>query len=97
MVTLTAFFHRAKGFIDHAMLPGESPNLAYSYRVGALDRMCFGTLQAYHAEHHLFPGVPHYCLRLIFAKEADLPFVRRRGSYFGFLIAYYRAFASVRT
>lgn len=38
LVTLTAFFHRAKGFIDHAMLPGESPSLAYSYRVGALDR-----------------------------------------------------------
>ena len=97
LVTLTAFFHRAKGFIDHAMLPGESPTPAYSYRVGALDRMLFGTLQAYHAEHHLFPGVPHYRLRLIFANEVDLPFVRRRGSYFGFLVAYYRALASVRT
>lgn len=97
LVTLTAFFHRAKGFIDHATLPGESPSLAYSYRVGALDRMFFGTQQAYHAEHHLFPGVPHYRLRMIFASDADLPFMRRRGSYFGFLVAYYRALASVRT
>ena len=97
LVTLTAFFHRAKGFIDHAMLPGESPSLAYSYRVGALDRIFFGTQQAYHAEHHLFPGVPHYRLRMIFARESDLPFMRRRGSYFGFLVAYYRALARVRT
>ncbi len=96
LVTLTAFFHKAKGFIDHAMLPGESVNLAYSYRVSALDQMFFGTLQAYHAEHHLFPGVPYYRLGRIFATEPDLPFMRRRRSYFGFLVAYYRALSAVR-
>lgn len=94
LFTLTAFLHRAKGFLDHAMLPGESPDLAYSYRVNALDRLFFGTLQAFHAEHHLFPGVPHYRLKSIFENVADLPFVRRRGSYFGFLVDYYRAVAS---
>lgn len=90
VVTLTAFFHNAKGFLDHAALPDESTGKLYSYNVTWLDRLFFGTQQAYHAEHHYYPWVPYYRLKNLRGIIEKMPDVRIRKGYFDFLLGYGR-------
>ena len=89
LLTLTAFFHNAKGFLDHARLPDESDDLLYSYRLSWIDRLFFGSQQARHAAHHLFPFVPYHRLWQLDSALDDVQNVKRRPGYFAFLICYW--------
>jgi fatty acid desaturase len=89
IVTTTACGHTIKAFCDHAHIPGEVFFL-YSYRPSLVDRMLLGTIQAYHAEHHLFPNIPHYNLNKISSAVQDLPAVKLRHGYFSFMLEFFR-------
>jgi fatty acid desaturase len=90
LLTVTAFFHNAKAFLDHARLSHESESeKLFSYKTAWFDHLFFGTQQARHAEHHLYPHVPYYRLSEVEHVVRKLPTVQYRGSYTGFLFAYY--------
>lgn len=88
LVTLTAVLHNAKGFLDHLRWPEEAEGMLYSYRPHWLDRLLFGIQQMNHAEHHLFPHVPHYRLRHLSQWVDQLSMVRRRQGYFQTLLRF---------
>jgi fatty acid desaturase len=90
LLTVSAFFHNAKGFLDHAKLPDEPDQLLYTYKVTWVDRIFFGVQQARHAEHHLFPHVPYHRLSELHPLVTQLAGVRCRDGYFGFLVEYYK-------
>ena len=90
LLTLTAFFHNAKGFLDHARFSDEPENLLYSYRITRLDRLFFGCQQARHAEHHLYPFVPYRRLRDLAPLVDSDPAVKPRRGYFQTLLEYGR-------
>uniref|UniRef100_UPI004047CCCB fatty acid desaturase family protein n=1 Tax=Polynucleobacter sp. TaxID=2029855 RepID=UPI004047CCCB len=89
IVTTTACGHTIKAFCDHAHIPG-SLYFLYSYRPTLIDRMLLGTMQSCHAEHHLFPNIPHYNLDKISSAVQKLPGIGLRGGYFNFILEYFR-------
>jgi fatty acid desaturase len=90
LMTVTAFFHNAKGFLDHVPLSDERfGQYLYSYRVSWLDRLFVSVQQARHAEHHLYPQVPYHRLDQIEPVVRKMPGVRYRPGYLLFLFAYY--------
>ena len=90
LLTVTAFFHNAKAFLDHARFANESEDLLYSYRMTFVDRLFFGCQQERHAEHHLYPFVPYRRLpELRSLVESDSSVKTRRG-YFQTLMEYGR-------
>jgi len=90
LLTVTAFFHNAKGFLDHARFSDEPEDLLYSYRITRLDRLFFGCQQARHAEHHLYPFVPYRRLRDLEPLVDSDPAVKPRRGYFQTLLEYGR-------
>ena len=90
LITLTAFLHNAKGFLDHVRWPDEPDGMLYSYRPSAVDRLLFGTQQKNHAEHHLFPHIPYYRLPQLSELVCSLSMVRPRNGYFGSLLRFGR-------
>lgn len=96
LLTTTAFFHHAKAFLDHALLPGETDEMLYSYEVSWFDRLFFGVQQAHHAEHHLYPHVPYHRLHELTPVTRRMREVEYRAGYFAELAGYYRAINSRR-
>jgi fatty acid desaturase len=94
LLTTTAFFHHAKAFLDHALQPGETDEVLYSYRVTWFDRLFFGVQQAHHAEHHLYPHVPYHRLDELTPITSRMREVRYRAGYFAELVSYFRALSS---
>lgn len=72
LLTLVVLLNGARAFCDHANhtdVPGDERHRLVSYLSSPLERFFFAPFHMnYHAEHHLFPYVPHY----------RLPALRRR-------------------
>lgn len=94
LLTTTAFFHHAKAFLDHALEPGETDEVLYSYDVSWFDRLFFGVQQAHHAEHHLYPHVPYHRLHELTPVTSRMREVRYRAGYCAELVSYFRALNS---
>ena len=90
IITLTAFGHKVKAFCDHARLKGEPEDSLNTFKPTLLDRLIFGTQQAYHAEHHLMPTVPYYDLPKLSETAKLLPNIIYRKGYFEYLKQYYQ-------
>lgn len=94
LFTLTAFFLNMKAMMDHARMPDETEGLLYTYDIHWYDRLIFGTQQHRHAEHHLWPHVPHHKLALLSPVTSRMDDVRSRGSMLACLIRYYQSLPS---
>lgn len=98
--TLGTFLGFLRGFVDHARLKtdpdGPAEGRYISVRnVGFLSRTFLAGFDfKYHAEHHLFPSVPHYYLPQLHAMLQKREEYRNqyivRDSYGKFLSAYWR-------
>jgi fatty acid desaturase len=91
LFTVTAFLHNARAMLDHVRMPEEPEDLLYSYKVRWYDRMLFGTLSYRHAEHHLWPHVPHHQLPQLEPVARRMPNVVYRPSSFRCMLDYYKA------
>lgn len=91
LVTLAVLFNGIRAFCDHANLgdePGAERDRLVSYLSPSLECFFLAPFHMnYHAEHHLFPSVPHYNLPRLRAqvrgRGADP--IQWRASYLGFL------------
>ncbi len=79
--TTGTFLGFLRGFVDHARLKDDQDGpmegrLVSVMNVGPVTRWYLAPFDfKYHAEHHLFPSVPHYCLEelhQILQKNADI-------------------------
>ena len=93
---------RIRQFCEHAqaVLPdraGDTGRLV-TYRPGTLERLFLAPLNmGYHAEHHLWPGVPFFNLPRLAALVPDDPRIERRSGYIAFLCLYFRRLPLTRT
>ena len=83
--------HKIRMLCEHAqaILPDEAADgrRLLTFRPGLLERQLISPLGlSYHAEHHLFPGVPYYALPALAKWVKGNPAVEVRGSYLGFLL-----------
>jgi len=92
LLTLTVLFNGIRVFCDHANLkdePGTERDRLVSYVSSRIERFFLAPFNMnYHAEHHLFPYVPHYNLPRLRTKlrsAEPAAFVQWRGTYVGFL------------
>jgi fatty acid desaturase len=92
LLTLTVLFNGVRVFCDHANLkdePGTERDRLVSYVSTRVERFFLAPFHMnYHAEHHLFPYVPHHNLPRLRAKlrsAEPAAFVQWRGTYVGFL------------
>jgi fatty acid desaturase len=90
LFTLLAFLHNMRAMLDHVRMPDEPEGVLYSYHVHWFDRLLVGTQQYRHAEHHLYPHVPHHKLALLEPITSQMPTVRYRRSTLSCLFQYYR-------
>jgi fatty acid desaturase len=90
LFTLLAFLHNMRAMLDHMRMPDEPEGLLYSYKIRWFDRLLIGTQQYRHAEHHLYPHVPHHKLARLEPITRQMPSVAYRRSTLGCLIRYYR-------
>lgn len=100
IVTLGTVFGYLRGFIDHARLAQDDEDLSEGRLISVprpsfIDRMFFTGMDFhFHAEHHLFPSVPHYYLpklhKLLQADESYRSRYLLRPSYTSFLINYWQ-------
>lgn len=90
LFTVTAFLHNARAMLDHVRMPDEPEGLLYSYKVRWYDRMLFGTLSYRHAEHHLWPQVPHHQLARLEPVTRQMPGIVYRLSSFGCMARYFQ-------
>jgi fatty acid desaturase len=98
--TLGTLLGYIRGFIDHARLADDDAQqsegrLVSVPRPSAIDRLFFTGLEFhFHAEHHLFPAVPHYYLpQLHKILQSDEQYRKRyllRPSYTSFLRDYFK-------
>lgn len=86
---------RIRQFCEHAqaVLPdeaGDSGRLV-TYRPGPLERLFLAPMHmGYHAEHHLWPGVPCFNLPRLAALVPRDPRIEKRSGYLAFLRRYFR-------
>ncbi len=79
-----------RAFCDHAVLSfpddrGDSQRLV-TFRPGWLEAIVFAPHHMhYHAEHHLWPSIPHYNLPQAHELMKDRPTITVRGGYLAFL------------
>jgi fatty acid desaturase len=90
LFTVTAFLHNARAMLDHVRMPDEPEGLLYSYKVNWYDRMLFGTLSYRHAEHHLWPQVPHHQLARLEPVTRQMAGIVHRPSSFGCMARYFK-------
>ncbi len=97
--TLGTFLGFLRGFVDHARLPDDSSTqsadrLVTVLNANFLERAFLASFDfKYHAEHHMFPSVPHYYLpELHTILQADEQYSSRyltRPSYSAFIKEYW--------
>lgn len=99
LLSLAVLFNGVRAFCDHANvaddLPGHTRRLV-SYVSTPVERFFLAPYHMnYHAEHHLFPYVPHYRLpslrRLLMASPDHRAAIQWRSSYLGFVRNFLRA------
>ncbi len=86
---------RIRQFCEHAqaVLPDQAGDAGrlVTYRPKPLERLFLAPFQmSYHAEHHLWPGVPFFNLPRLAALVPDDPRIERRTGYVAFLWRYFR-------
>lgn len=97
IVGVASFLNDFRIFSEHSNLRGqELRGMLVSYTSHPFETFLFAPFQMnYHAEHHLFPFVPHYKLpaaRNLILKDAKLASsIQWRGSYWGHLVSYLRS------
>lgn len=98
LITLTAFCHLLRTFVEHAITDAEATthaNRLITIRSNLLERSLLSPyFMNYHAEHHLVPSVPAPRLRRLQQRldgRGDLPPVLIRFSYGGAIRRYVRA------
>ena len=106
LVTFATFFNGFRTFADHAdpTIPVEHDNAderLISYESSAVERFFLSPFHMnYHAEHHLFPNVPHYHLpeirRLMQASPELRARVKWRRGYLSAALAYIKAVRAPR-
>ncbi len=106
LVTLVVILNGLRAFCDHANLSDEARGEAarlVSYISSPAERFFLSPFHMnYHAEHHLFPYVPHYRLPALRQRMRIVPppvvaaAVQWRATYLGFLRAFLVAQARVR-
>jgi fatty acid desaturase len=97
--TFGTFLGFLRGFVDHARLQSDCPvqsahRLITVTHTNVFERFFLGHFDfKYHAEHHMFPSVPHYYLpelhSLLHADEGYRSTYLVRHSYFEFLGQYW--------
>jgi len=95
LVVLMLVPARIRQFCEHAqpLLPDALADhrRLVTYRPGPVERLFLAPFHiGYHAEHHLWPGVPCWNLPALARLVPDDRRVERRGSYTAFLVAYCR-------
>lgn len=83
--------HKLRMFCEHAVcaLPDEAADdrRLLTFRPGLVERQLFAPLGLnYHAEHHMFPGVPYYALPQLAKHVRGCAAVEERRSYLGFVV-----------
>ena len=99
LITLAVFLNGLRTFADHANpMPDDfnTNNLAITYQSNSLELFFLAPFHMnYHAEHHLFPYVPHYNLYKIRELINQYPSLKEniqfRKSYLGTLINYFHS------
>jgi fatty acid desaturase len=99
LTTLTVFLNALRAFCDHANpadTAGREEDRLISYVSNPIERFFVAPFHMnYHAEHHMFPYVPHYRLPALRAKiRRSEPVVRTiqwRGTYVAFVREFLRA------
>ena len=99
LLTLVILFNGLRAFCDHANVsdePGAKEHRLVSYISSPLERFFLAPFHMnYHAEHHLFPYVPHYKLpalrRKIMASPNHSSLVQWRRGYLSFAREFLRA------
>jgi fatty acid desaturase len=88
LITLTAFCHLLRSFVEHAITEAEEPahrNRLITIRSNLLERQLVAPyFMNYHAEHHLLPSVPAPrlpSLQRYLSRRAHTPTVLVRSSY----------------
>ena len=102
--TLAVLFNGLRAFCDHANPsdePGDRVHRLVSYVSTSIERFFVAPFHMnYHAEHHLFPYVPHYNLpdlrRKLIASPEHRAVVQWRSTYLGFVREFLRAQQSKR-
>lgn len=83
-----------RAYCDHAVLMPDhaaDPKRLVSFKPGWFEAMVFSPLHMnYHAEHHLWPSVPHYNLPHVHRAVRERPEISYRGSYLAFLADSFR-------
>lgn len=97
LVTLTAFTHLVRSFVEHAVSDAEVPahhNRLITIRSNLAERALLSPYSMnYHAEHHLLPSVPAPRLKTLqrrLQQREDVPAVLTRSSYSGAVRGYLR-------
>jgi fatty acid desaturase len=98
LVTLAVLFNGVRAFCDHANPcdePGDKSRRLVSYVSGSLERFFLAPFHMnFHAEHHLFPYVPHYNLPALRQRlqACDPPTtIQWRAGYLSFVRQFLRA------
>ncbi|MFO0761404.1 MAG: fatty acid desaturase [Byssovorax sp.] len=83
--------HKIRMFCEHAqiVLPDEAGDARrlLTFRPNPLEKRLIAPIGlSYHAEHHMFPGVPYYALPRVARHVEGHPAVEVRRSYLGFLL-----------
>lgn len=99
LLSLAVLFNGIRAFCDHANVADDVPEEArrlVSYVSTPLERFFLAPFHMnFHAEHHLFPYVPHYRLpalrRVLKASPDHWAAVQWRSSYLGFVRHFLRA------
>jgi len=99
LLTLVVLFNGLRAFCDHANVsdqPGAKEHRLVSYISSPLERFFLAPFHMnYHAEHHLFPYVPHYKLpalrRKIMTSPDHCSLVQWRRGYLSFAREFLRA------
>jgi fatty acid desaturase len=92
LLTLPVLFNGIRAFCDHANVtdePGGKDHRLVTYRSSPPERFFIAPFHMnYHAEHHLFPYVPHYrlpALRRRIEQAVMASAIQWRGGYFSFM------------
>ena len=92
LLTLAVLFNGMRTFCDHANVtdePSGKDHRLVTYRSSPPERFFIAPFHMnYHAEHHLFPYVPHYrlpALRHRIERAVMASTIQWRGSYIGFM------------